>query len=467
MNHSPRHSQPVVSRRRYQGFSLLELLIVLALFSVVMGAVMVTLDYAKKTSSTNNQLVDLQQNIRSSAKLLSDDVIILGQDFMGQVDDDLVYVRRGFLTANDFPETDLIDPTGTSYDILLATQGANNVNSTQPILGRDNNANPTSFLRVSPGAGPAVAGDGDYVPAFGTGTDQLMFVQADYVTFRFDDDYGLVQPDDNTDDELAEAKFLAQANFAGSNLTLSPIDAGGTPSNLDTLATNALKDSGDALLAKRLVPFVDTLILRNQGGGAQFMGLVTAVDLSNGNITLSFDDDPIQLTPNWNLALTTGPVGPQKLCGQGDTVSVRRGRILRYFVGSYINPTPGIPADFCALYRRDGARVDTVAFGIENLQCSYLLIDEKTLVGGKGQFYIVPGPQLASLDADPPTPTPPATRPEGRRWNRTAIRSIRGRLFARSDEKDLSLNGPGGVRGEYLRANQEVTISLRNSSYNR
>lgn len=468
MNYNLCRPQPVLSRRRRHGFSLLELLIVLAIFTVVMGAVFVTLDYAKKTSFTNNQLVDLQQNIRSSAKLMSDDVIILGQDFMGQIDFDEVYVRRGFLAANDFPDLDVRSPDGTSFDLLLAAQGTNNLNSAKPILGKDNNGNSTNYLRVSPGAGPAITGDGDYIPAYGVGTDQLMFVQADYVTFRFNDDFGLVQPDANTDDELGEAKFLAQANFAGSNLTLSPLMDTGSPSNLDSDATTNLKDSGDKLLAKRLVPFVDTLIVRKDGG-SQFMGLVTAADPSTGIITLSYDDDPIQLTPNWNLALAApaGPVGPPKLCAEGDTVTIRRGRILRYFIGSYINPPAGVPADFCALYRRDGARVDPVAFGVENLQCSYLLVDEKTLVGGKGQFYTVPGPQLADLNAIPPTPTPPSTRPEGRKWNRTAIRSIRVRLFARSDEYDLSLNRGTGLQGDYLRANQEFTISLRNSSYNR
>lgn len=470
MNCSPRRPQPVVSHRHRQGFSLLELLIVLAIFTVVMGAVFVTLDYAKKTSFTNNQLVDLQQNIRSSAKLMSDDVIILGQDFMGQIDFDEVYVRRGFLTANDFPDADMRSPDGTAFDVLLAAQGANNLNSARPILGRYSNDAPTIDLRVAPGAGPAVTGDGDYIPAYGVGTDQLMFVQADYVTFRFNDDFGLVQPDANTDDELGEAKFLAQANFAGSNLTLSPLMDTGSPSNLDSDATANLKDSGDKLLAKRLVPFVDTLIVRKDGG-SQFMGLVTAADPSTGIITLSYDDDPIQLTPNWNLALfdPANPVvgGPPKLCADGDTVTIRRGRILRYFIGSYLAAPVGTPTDFCALYRRDGARVDPVAFGVENLQCSYLLVDEKTLVGGKGQFYTVPGPQLADLNAVPPTPTPPSTRPEGRKWNRTAIRSIRVRLFARSDEYDLSLNRGPGLQGDYLRANQEFTISLRNSSYNR
>lgn len=469
MNYSPRRPQPVVSHRHRQGFSLLELLIVLAIFTVVMGAVFVTLDYAKKTSFTNNQLVDLQQNIRSSAKLMSDDVIILGQDFMGQIEFDEVYVRQGFLTANDFPDTDMRSPDGAAFDVLLAAQGANNLNSARPILGKDNNGASTTYLRVAPGAGPAVTGDGDYVPAYGVGTDQLMFVQADYMTFRFKDDFGLVQPDADTNDELSEAKFFAQANFAGSNLTLSPLMDTGSPSNFTSDTTPELKDANDALLAKRLVPFVDTLIVRNTTGGAQFMGLVTAADPTTGVITLSYDDDPIQLTPNWNLALAApaGPVGPPKLCAEGDVISIRRGRILRYFIGSYLTAPAGTPADFCALYRRDGARVDPVAFGIENLQCSYLLVDEKTLVGGKGQFYTVPGPQLADLNAVPPTPTPPATRPEGRKWNRTAIRSIRVRLFARSDEYDLSLNRGPGLRGDYLRANQEFTISLRNSSYNR
>ncbi len=464
MNHRPRCPQPIVSRRRNHGFSLLELLIVLALLTVVMGAVFVTLDYAKTTTFTNNQLVDTQQNIRASAKIMSDDVITLGQDFMGQVDQDIVYVRRGFLQANNFPDTNVnVNP---AYDILFAAQGANNVISANPVLGIDSNSNQVTNLRLSPGAGPAVTGDGaaGYIPNYGQGTDQLLLVTSDSITLRFKDDFGLVQPDADSNDELGQATYFAQANFSGSNLTLSPL-TGST--NFDTPTTAALIDSTDRLLAKRLVPFVDTVIIRNTQGGAQFMGLVTAVDTTSGNITLAYND-PIQLNPDWSYALNGagGRSGNHpRLVDQGQPVTVRRGRILQYFVGSFINPPSGAPSDFCALYRRDGARVDPVAFSIENMHCTYTLIDEETLVGGRGQFYTVPGPVMASLDANPPIP--PSGRSEGRFWNRTAIRSIRVHLFARSDEYDPSLNRGGGQRGDYLRLNQEFTIALRNSAYNR
>ncbi|MBI4748906.1 MAG: prepilin-type N-terminal cleavage/methylation domain-containing protein [Acidobacteria bacterium] len=473
MNHSLRHPQPVVSRRRRHGFSLLELLIVLALFSVVMGAVFITLDYAKKTSFTNNQLVDTQQNVRASAKIMADDVITLGQDFMGQISLDSVYVRRGFLTANGFPDADVnINP---AYDELFAAQWANNVNSTTAVLGVDTNGDPVTNIRVAPGAGPAILGDGaaGYVPAYGNGTDQLLFVQADSITLRFDDDFGLLQPDADTEIELGEAKYFAQANFAGSDLTLLPL-AGSVPaSNFDNTTTAALIDQADRLLARRLVPMVDVIVVRNTTGGAQFMGLVTAVDQNTGAITLSFDDDPIRLTPDWTYPLTQASGGRAgthpRLCGQGDVVSIRRGRLLRYFIGSYINTPAGVPADYCALYRRDGARIDPVAFSVENMHCTLLLVDEERLNAGAGQFYTVPGPVLADLNAVPPQP-PAGGRT--RRWSRTVIRSLRVHLFARSDELDPTLNrddpGPlGAKKGDYLRINQEFTIALRNSAYNR
>lgn len=468
MNHRPRCPQPIVSRRRNHGFSLLELLIVLALLTVVMGAVFVTLDYAKTTTFTNNQLVDTQQNIRASAKIMSDDVITLGQDFMGQILLDSVYVRRGFLAANGFPDTDVnINP---AYDELFAAQWANNVNSTQAVLGNDSNGNPTSNIRVSAGAGPAIAGDGaaGYVPKYDLGTDQLLLVQAESITLRFKDDFGLVQADTDSNPELGEAQYFATADFNGSNLTLrllTPVSPA-LPSNFQTDATAALIEPTDRFLAKRLVPFVDTVILRKDGG-AQFMGLVTAVNQSSGDITLAYDD-PIRINPDWSYAqaeISGGRPGPQpRLCGDGDAVSVRRGRILRYFVGSFINPPSGTPADYCALYRRDGARVDPVAFSVENMHCTLLLSDEEALVGGTGRFYIVPGAELTDLNTVPPQP-PAGGRT--RRWNRTAIRSIRVHLFARSDEYDPSLNRGGGQRGDYLRLNQEFTIALRNSAYNR
>lgn len=474
MNHSLRRPQPVVSRRHRHGFSLLELLIVLALFSLVMGAVFLTLDYARKTSFTNNQLVDLQQNIRSSAKLMSDDVITLGQDFMGQIPDDSVFVRRGFLAANGFPDTDVI--VAPAYDELFATQWANNVNSNQVVLGIDSSGNTFSNLRVSPGAGPAIIGDGTagFIPAYGAGTDQLLLVQAESITLQFEDDFGLVQADTDDDPELGEAQYSAEANFDGSNLILEPYPST-PPSNFDDRTTDALEDETDRLLAKRLVPFVDTVIIRNTAGGPQFMGLVTAVNKNTGEITLAYND-PIQLNPDWSYAQTedTGgkPGTHPRLCDPGGSVTVRRGRILRYFIGSFITPPAGTPSDSCALYRRDGARLDPVAFGVENMHCLLLLADEEVLVGGTGQFYTVPGATLTDLNSSPPQPSGGRTR----RWNRTAIRSIRVHLFARSDERDSALNetipdpndSTKTIRvGGYLRANQEFTIALRNSAYNR
>lgn len=463
--------QSAVSSRRSRGFSLLELLIVLAIFTVVMGAVFVTLDYAKKTSFTNNQLVDTQQNIRASAKIMADDVITLGQDFMGQISLDSVYVRRGFLAANSFPDTDVT--TGAAYDELFAAQWANNVNSTQAVLGVDTNGNPSTNIRVAPGSGPAILGDGSagYIPAYGTGTDQLLFVQADSITLRFADDFGLVQPDDNTDTELGEARYFAQANFSGSDLILLPLTGSTPPSNFDNATSAALVDQGDRLMTRRLVPMVDVMIVRSTTGGAQFMGLVTAVNQTSGAITLSYANDPIQLTPDWTYPLTEASGGRTgthpRLCGQGDVVSIRRGRILRYFVGSFINTPAGAPTDFCALYRRDGARIDPVAFSIENMHCTLLLADEEVLNAGRGQFYTMPGGTLTDLNTAPPQPSAGGRT---RRWSRTAIRSIRVHLFGRSDEYDPTLNRQVGAakrKGDYLRINQEFTISLRNSVYNR
>lgn len=428
-----------------------------------------TLDYAKKTSFTNNQLVDTQQNIRASAKIMSDDVITLGQDFMGQIPDDSVFVRRGFLAANGFPDTDT--SVGNIYDELFAAQWANNVNSTQAVLGNDSSGNSTSNLRVSAGAGPAITGDGaaGYIPEYKIGTDQLLLVQAESITLRFKDNFGLVTPDSDSNPELGEAQYVATAHFDGNNLVLRPLTppSPALPTNFQSDATANLIESTDRLLAKRLVPLVDTVIVRNANGGAQFMGLVTAVDQNSGEVILAYGD-PIQINPDWSYAQTEisgGKPGTHpRLCGQDTVINVRRGRILRYFIGSFINPPAGTSADYCALYRRDGARVDPVAFGVENMHCTLLLSDEEALVGGIGQFYTVPGAELTDLNTAPPQP-PAGGRT--RRWNRTAIRSIRVHLFGRSDEYDPSLNRAGGQRGDYLRLNQEFTIALRNSVYNR
>lgn len=479
------HTKNRLSSTSHQfGFSLLELLIVMAIFSIVMSAVMGTLLIAQKTNTSNQYLIDTTQNVRAAAQFIHDDVITTGERYMGQVPGDSVFVKRGFLASMDFPDTDMIDPTN-SYDEVLAIQGTQNTNSTKVTLGKDANGNDTTNFRVYAGSGPAVTGDG--VPNYGVGTDQLLILQPDTIELKFNDDYGLQTPDPDSNPEIAVAKYTAKLQFNGSDLMLQPYTiAGFTPPTNNVDAAGLFPDPmtskpnpSDYLLARRLLKVYDCVIVR-KGSGQQFLLLVTDVDASD-NIIVGFGaKDPIGINPDAKLLQDpaagglAAPAGRAFLGANGDVVDVTKAKLVRYYIGgpkdAATAATLGLDPDFCAMYRREGAQVDPVAFNITNFHCTFTLVEEEILDGnGSGKFYIMPGPTLANFDTDPPDPPAPAPN-RTRRWNRTAVRLVKLHIFGRSPGKyrkpTVAVGNPNEYK-DYLNINQDFTISLRNAAYNK
>lgn len=244
------------------GFSMLELLVSSAILLIVLAAVMGTLTIAQRTTSQNIQLVDARQNVRAAAKLMSDEIITMGQDYMGQITDDWVFVRAGFLASMGMPSLDIQDPNPgpAVFEQLYAVQTANNTNSATLVRGLDTSSNLVTNLRVYNGSGPEGQSTLNHV-----GTDQMTLLQIDRIDLQFVDNYGLIQPDTDTLPETAEARYTARAVFTGSNLRLDPITTIPVPSNLNSGDTANLLPANaaqDRLLANRLQRFIDCVVVR-------------------------------------------------------------------------------------------------------------------------------------------------------------------------------------------------------------
>lgn len=473
----------VVHSRKVQpkGFTVLELLIVVVIFSIVMTAVMGTLITTSRTTFKNQQIADAQQTMRSSAQFITNDVITLGANFMGRnqavTNGDYCLVKKGFLQSLRFPFTDV---NNAGFDKIYAVQWANNTNSTSSTLGYDNPSNaspadnPANF-RIYPGSGPGVLGDApNNIPAYGTGTDQLMVLQLEKTELQFKDGFGQTNPVLDGQPDIAEADYYATvAQATASQLVLSPVNNGKLPNG--SQSTNVINAEGlydtssfNRLLGPRLLPYVDCLVIQNQGGDSPFfLGVVTSVSAS-GDITLATgSSDPIGLNPDWSLATSVtnlqklGLSQPPLVTGVNSRVSIRKARLIHYYIGSPKTATsvPGLGLDSCILFRRDGAQVDPVAFNIQNMQFNWIVVDETILSSGAGQYYTIPStsPSIADFDTLPPQPDP-SNPSRTREWYRQAVRILVIHLFARSDQKDPRTN-------QYYLLNQKFTVSLRNAAY--
>lgn len=112
---------------RSQGFSLLELLMVIAIFAIVMAAVMGTLSIATRSVNSNQLLAETNQNVRGSSRFVANDLVAVGDDFMGINQNDSVFVKGGYLTGLGFPQLDVQTTiNATVFDELFAIQMANN-----------------------------------------------------------------------------------------------------------------------------------------------------------------------------------------------------------------------------------------------------------------------------------------------------------------------------------------------------
>lgn len=476
-----RRLSPRFSRRTNGGFSLIELLVVSAILTIVMTAVFGTVTVATRTTRQNSGLTEANQNLRAATRLITNDITTVGENFSTPAQ--FASVRAGFFAAHGFPTADINNVAGFDrmYAVqawtLASTNGSASVStlSTLAVKGVTNTGGTPistvyspSVLSIYPGScGPDRVAAGPLGGSlYNTGTDQLMLAQVDPLFVNLN--VPLV-PGPGTTQQIFPLTndYRARATFSGGNLVLVPnTNVVGLigPRNFDptALVTGAtFVNTNDSLLANRLQPFVDCLLIVN--GTSQFLGLVTAVDTANGNISLS-TTDPIGLNPVWNTAI------PGMTAIAGPDVLITRVRLTYYFVGwtgaaDAANGTPPI------LYRREGALINPVAFNIENFQLRFDLIDEFDQGLGSGRFWTVEN--LGQMPAGAPLPIPNSTPAANRdsTFVKTMVRTIRLTLLGRTNERDPSLfrtdaaTITDGYNRGFYRVRENATVGLRNAAY--
>lgn len=480
--------------RGQQGFSLIELLVVALIFSLVMAAVLGTVSVATRTTRTNTGISEANQNIRAVTRLLTNDVTTLGEVLA--TPSSFAQIKAGFWAGHGFPTADVNNVGG--YDKMYAiqawtlpsTNGSASVGtlSSQPVRGViDANIVPPatsppdistlypSGLFIYPGTcGPNRVAAGPLGPSlYQTGTDQLMMTQIEpiYVNLNVPSSPG---PGTMQTTYPLTNDYTATATFSAGSLILKPnVTVSGLPGNHNfdpntLVAGSTFVNTNDSRLANRLQPFVDCLLIVN--GTTQFLGLVTGVDTTSGEIRLASNPnaadyfDVIGLNPSWNAAI------PGMSAVAGPSVRFSRMRLTYYFLGwtgtaDAINGQPPI------LFRREGALVSPVAFNIENFQLRFDLIDEYDQGLGAGRFWTVEN--LGAMPAGAPLPIPNSSPAANRdsTFAKSMVRTIQFSIYGRTSQTEPGLAKVEGTtipdyynRG-FFHVQENFTVGLRNVAY--
>lgn len=80
------------SRSAVQGFTLVELMVAMAISSIVAAAIYLAFSTQQKSWNTQEQVTQMQQNLRAGLRVLSDELMLAGYDPEG-------YAGAGFVTA--------------------------------------------------------------------------------------------------------------------------------------------------------------------------------------------------------------------------------------------------------------------------------------------------------------------------------------------------------------------------------
>jgi type IV pilus assembly protein PilW len=95
-----------------QGFTLIEMMISVAIFGIVMAGIYQTYDSQQKTYIVQEQVIDMQQNHRTAIYFLGQDLRMAGYDPSGKAD-----VATSSGSYQDPPGFTIIDPSDTPAEI--------------------------------------------------------------------------------------------------------------------------------------------------------------------------------------------------------------------------------------------------------------------------------------------------------------------------------------------------------------
>jgi prepilin-type N-terminal cleavage/methylation domain-containing protein len=515
-------------RRSYvaqAGFSLPELLVVMAILAIAMAAVMGTLSVALQTNRNNSALVEANNNVRAVLNFIKNDLDNVGEPPLTTVllstsnvsvnpylVARAVYVRGGFLEARGFPvgsgsqapdRLSNVPPRlnagtiSTNCDILSPIQAWTTVSYgarpqgtfTAPALVAnqgyaDTAGTPAATrypdLRLYPGACDRT----EFPTAYGNGSHQLITLQTNPVAVALNVN---VPNPDNPNQTIerqqifqVEATYEAIAQVSGGTLTLVPQTAppsdddfpGGTTFNLrpsrvapNRVASNPFVNPDDRYLARRLRPFVDTLLLTFQfvpsSGNPtwlSFLGLVTAINDNDHSIVLG--PDLAGINSQWS-----------GLIQNGRHVTITRMRLSHYFVGW--NGIQNGVASPPVLYYREGGLLSPLAFDIENLRLNFTLADEDLVLNNtpvQGILFNtsdIGGP--INLPPGAPSGAVPMNAPRSPLTTKNQIRMVTVTVYGRSSERDRALiradaaiPGLDAFNRGYFHVSACTTVGIRN-----
>ena len=515
-------------RRSYvaqAGFSLPELLVVMAILAIAMAAVMGTLSVALQTNRNNSALVEANNNVRAVINFIKNDLDNVGEPPLTTVllstsnvsaNPHLVaravYVRGGFLEARGFPvgsgsqapdRLSKVPPRlnagtiSTNCDILSPIQAWTTVSHgalsqgtfASPALVAnqgyaDTAGTPAATrypdLRLYPGACDRT----EFPTAYGNGSHQLITLQTNPVAVALN----VNVPNPNNPNQTierqqifqVEATYEAIAQVSGGTLTLVPQTAPpsdddfpeGTTFNLrpsrvapNRVASNPFVNPNDRYLARRLRPFVDTLLLTFQfvpsSGNPtwlSFLGLVTAINDNDQSIVLG--PDLAGINSQWS-----------GLIQNGRHVTITRMRLSHYFVGW--NGIQNGVASPPVLYYREGGLLSPLAFDIENLRLNFTLADEDLLLNNtpvQGILFNtsdIGGP--INLPPGAPSGAVPMNAPRSPLTTKNQIRMVTVTVYGRSPERDRALiradaaiPGLDDFNRGYFHVSARTTVGIRN-----
>jgi prepilin-type N-terminal cleavage/methylation domain-containing protein len=332
--------------RRERGFTLTELLVTMAITTIIMGSVMVAMTDAIKMTESATQITDLNNGLRTAMDLMVRDMLQVGQGLPG---------GRSILIPNGGPAQPMLlpGPDGTAYTLDGPSFCPIRTDDATP----DTVCEDITAVVPGPNRGPVLVDD---QPA----SDMITTIAADSA---FDSVPLRAFAADGRSITVAMPGQVAPAHPSGRNISDNPDVDGDNirPGDLIMLT----KNSASALVQ---VSAVNGQVISFGDNDSLFLNQQNAADGTAAELRAT---DPID-------ALTRPPCAPAPApCNFVTTVATRI-RMITYYIDNWTDPRrPRLirrlgnstrPEKWNDFDNREGT---VVAFDIEGLRITYDLVD--------------------------------------------------------------------------------------------